>query len=123
MVGHIRPRCFEYIRKCKYENNLYDMSSMNGPRQSSMYGFRTRPRKTLEKHVQKNIVDDLLVKTCVVPHITMHRKVDNALFDLSENVTNRVNVHDNKPKNKSKHVVSSSKKHVVKKVWIRKDTR
>ncbi|KAK3169114.1 hypothetical protein Dsin_000095 [Dipteronia sinensis] len=100
MVRHIRPRCFEYIHKCKQANYLLDMSWLNGPRQSSMYGFRTRPRKTLEKHVEKNIVDDLLVKSCVVPHSTMHKKIDNALFDLFENVTDRINV----PNNKSKHV-------------------
>ena len=52
-----------------------------------------RPRKTLEKHVEKNCVDNLLAKSCVVPHSTMHKKVDNALFDIFENVTNEVEVH------------------------------
>ena len=60
MVGHIRPRCFEYIRKCKFDNAFHDMS-LNGPRQSSMYEFRTRPRMILEKHVEKNCVDDLIL--------------------------------------------------------------
>ena len=58
-----------------------------------MYGLSTRPRKTLEKHVVKKLVDDLLVKSCVEPHSTMHKKVDNALFDIFENVTNEVKVH------------------------------
>ena len=56
-----------------------------------------RPRKTLEKHVVKNVVDDLLAKSCVVPHFTMHKKVDNALLDIFENVTNEVKVHVKKP--------------------------
>ncbi|KAK1552751.1 hypothetical protein Q3G72_022904 [Acer saccharum] len=121
MIGHIRPRCFEYIRKCKLDNAFHDMS-LNGPRQSSMYGYRNRPRKTLEKHVVEKVVDDLLAKSCVVPHSTMHKKVDNALFDIFENVTNEVKVHVKKPNIKSKHVRSKSERHVVKNVWIKKDT-
>ncbi|KAK3193301.1 hypothetical protein Dsin_024611 [Dipteronia sinensis] len=70
-----------------------------------LYGFRTRPRKTLEKQVDKNVVDDLLEKSCVVPHSTMDKKIGNALFDLFENVTNKVNV----PNNKSKHVNGTEK--------------
>ena len=82
-----------------------------------------RSRKTLhKKYIEKNNVDDLLVNSYVVPRTTTNKNVENALFDLFENVTNKVNVHDNKPKNKSKHVVSSSEKCIVKKVWIRKDT-
>ena len=121
MVGHIRPRCFEYIRKCEFDNAFHDMS-LNGPRQSSMYGYRNRPRKTLEKHIVEKVVDDLLAKSCVVPHSTMHKKVDNALFDIFENVTNEVKVHVKKPNIESKHVSSKSERHVVKNVWIRKDT-
>ena len=26
MIGHIRPRCFEYIQKCKLNNAFHDMS-------------------------------------------------------------------------------------------------
>ena len=121
MIGHIRPRCFEYIRKCKLDNAFHDMS-LNGPRQSSMYGYRNRPRKTLEKHVVEKVVDDLLAKSCVVPHSTMHKKIDNALFDIFEDVTNEVKVHVEKSNIESKHVRSKSEKHVVKNVWIRKDT-
>ncbi|KAK0586597.1 hypothetical protein LWI29_009370 [Acer saccharum] len=119
--GHIRPRCFEYIRKCKLDNAFHDMS-LNGPRQSSMYGYSNRPRKTLEKHVVERVVDDLLAKSCVVPHSTMHKKIDNALFDIFEDVTNEVKVHVEKSNIESKHVRSKSEKHVVKNVWIRKDT-
>ncbi|KAK0572842.1 hypothetical protein LWI29_038048 [Acer saccharum] len=119
--GHIRPICFEYIRKCKLDNAFHDMS-LNGPRQSSMYGYRNRPRKTLEKHVVEKVVDDLLAKSCVVPHFTMHKKIDNALFDIFEDVTNEVKVHVKKPNIESKHVRSKSEKHVVKNVWIKKDT-
>ena len=117
MVGHIRPRCFEYIQKCKFDNVFHDMS-LNGLRQSSMYGFSTRPRKTLEKHVEKKCVDDLLTKSCVVPYSTMHKKVDNALFDIFENVTNEVKVHVKKSNIKSKHEKVKSEKHVVKSVWV-----
>ena len=87
-----------------------------------MYGYKNRPRKTLEKHVVKNVVDDLLAKSCVVPRSTMHKKVDNALFDIFENVTNEVKVHDKKPNIELKHVRSKSGRHVVKNVWIRKGT-
>ncbi|KAK3229844.1 hypothetical protein Dsin_001725 [Dipteronia sinensis] len=87
--GHIRPRCFEYIHKCKQANDVHDMSWLNGPRQSSMYGFKTRPKKTLEKHVEKIVVDDLHEKSSVMPYSTMHKKIDNVLFDLFENVSNR----------------------------------
>ncbi|KAK0588753.1 hypothetical protein LWI29_005016 [Acer saccharum] len=97
------------------------MMSLNGPRQSSMYGYRNRPRKTLEKHVVEKVVDDLLAKSCVVLHSTMHKKIDNALFDIFEDVTNEVKVHVKKPNIESKHVRSKSEKHVVKNVWIRKD--
>ncbi|KAK0600566.1 hypothetical protein LWI29_016181 [Acer saccharum] len=121
MIGHIRPRCFEYIRKCKLDNAFHDMS-LNGPRQSSMYGYRNRPRKTLEKHVVEKVVDDLLAKSCVLPHSTMHKKIDNALFDIFEDVTNEVKVHVKKPNIESKHVRSKSEKHVVKNVWIKNDT-
>ncbi|KAK0594653.1 hypothetical protein LWI29_005272 [Acer saccharum] len=87
-----------------------------------MYGYRNRPRKTLEKHVVKNVVDDLLAKSCVVPHSTMLKKVDNALLDIFENVTNEVMVHVKKPNVESKHVSGKSERHVVKSVWLRKDT-
>ena len=96
--------------------------SLNGPRQSSMYGSRTRPRKTLEKHVEKNLVDDLLAKSYVVPRSTMRKKIDNALFDICENVTNEVKVHDKKVNIESKHVSGKGEKHVVKSAWVRKDT-
>ena len=122
MIGHVRPRCFEYIRKCKLDNAFHDMS-LNGPRQSSMYGYRNRPRKTLEKHVVKDVVDDLLAKSSVLPHSSLHKKVDHALFDIFENVTNEVKVHVKKLKIESKHVSNKSEKHVVKKVWVRKDTQ
>ncbi|KAK4859024.1 hypothetical protein QYF36_025464 [Acer negundo] len=111
----------EYIRQCKLDNVFHDMS-LNRPRQSSMYGYRTRPRKTLENHVVKKVVDDLLAKSCVVPHSTMHNKVDNALFDVFENVTNEVKVHDKKSNIESKHVNGKSERHIVKSVWVRKDT-
>ncbi|KAK0593890.1 hypothetical protein LWI29_016102 [Acer saccharum] len=121
MVGHIRPRCFEYIRKCKFDNAFHDIS-LNGPRQSSMYGYRNRPRKTLKKHVVEKVVDDLLAKSCVVPHSTMQKKVDNTLFDIFENVTNEVKVHVKKSNIESKHVSSKSERRIVKSVWVRKDT-
>ncbi|KAK3205015.1 hypothetical protein Dsin_019061 [Dipteronia sinensis] len=82
-----------------------------------MYGFRTRHRKTLEKHVEKIVVDDLHEKSSVVPHSTMHKKIDNVLFDLFENVSNIVNV----PNNKSKHVNRSKGEKLVKKVWSKKN--
>ena len=70
----------------------------------------------------KNLVDNLLVKSCVVPHSTMNKKVDNALFDIFENVTNEVKVHVKKSNIESKHEKVKSEKHVVKSVWVRKDT-
>ena len=70
----------------------------------------------------KKLVDDLLAKSCVVPHSTMHKKDDNALFDIFENVTNEVKVHVKKSNIESKHDSGKSERRIVKSLWVRKDT-
>ena len=51
VVGHIRPKCYEYVRQCKLENVEHDKNVKKLPNHPPKHEFKSRARHNISKFI------------------------------------------------------------------------
>ena len=121
MVGHIRPKCYEYVRQCKLGNVEHDKNVKKLPNHSPKHEFKSRARHNISKFIPVchfcNVVGHIkpkcykYIRQCELENEMHASEMKRLPSVVSKHVKVLETMHD-------KHV---NKKKSTRKVWVKKN--